>query len=503
MTPRPTLFAPTVLSLAAAAAASFLVTPLVRNFARRQGWMDRPDGRRKLHPDPVPRLGGVAVYFAFAATCAVLLSLQALGWIGNEISPRAYLDLLLACAAVTAIGVLDDIFDVRPIHKIAVQAVAAAYLYVNGYRIDAVSNPLTGDSVELGWLSIPLTILWFVGMSNAFNLIDGMDGLAAGVGLFSTTTLFIACVINERWEIAVVAAALGGALLGFLRYNFNPASIFLGDSGALLIGFALAAIAVRGSMKSSAVVAIAAPLMALAVPLLDAGIAVFRRLVRGNDVFEADGDHIHHRLLHMGLTPRRAVIILYTVAAAFGALSLFTMTSQSQVVGLVILASSVVTWIGIQQLGYAEVAEIQRTLRHGLGNERRSVGNNVYLASLTQRFRACGDASRLWATLVEAANRLQFQRLELIEEGLALGVVGGRRSWEAAPGGDDREPRSVWTVPLVLHGERRMTILLTRSLAVPLQFDPTYLLRALSSGFGARLNELQVAESVLPDAAAR
>jgi UDP-GlcNAc:undecaprenyl-phosphate GlcNAc-1-phosphate transferase len=500
MSPRPTLFVPTVLSLAAAAAVSFLVTPLVRNFARQRGWVDRPDGGRKLHLTPVPRLGGVAVFFAFASTCAVLLALQGLSWIGPEISAHAYLHLLLACGAVTAIGVLDDVFDVRPLHKVAVQALAAVYLFVNGYRIDAVSNPLSGNSVELGWLSVPLTVLWFVGMSNAFNLIDGMDGLAAGVGLFSTTTLFIACVINERWEIAIVAAAMGGALLGFLRYNFNPASIFLGDSGALLIGFALAAIAVRGSMKSSAVVAIAAPLMALAVPILDAGIAVFRRLVRGHDVFQGDGDHIHHRLLHMGLTPRRAVIILYAVAAIFGALSLFTMTSQSQVVGLVILASSVVTWIGIQQLGYAEVAEIQRTLRHGLGNERRSVGNNVYLASLTLRFRVCTDVLALWATLIEVVKRLQFQSLELHGDEAVLRFLGCR-SWNAATG--DREPRATWTVPLVVLGGRRLTVLLTRSLAVPVQFDPMYLLKALSEGFGGRLGDLLQAQPALPDAAAR
>jgi UDP-GlcNAc:undecaprenyl-phosphate GlcNAc-1-phosphate transferase len=502
MSPRPTLFAPTILTLAAAATSAFLVTPLVRDFARRQGWMDRPDGGRKRHPNPVPRLGGAAVLFAFGSTCAVLILLQRLGWIGPEISARAYLHLLLGCAAVTGIGILDDIYDVRPLHKVAVQAVAGAYLYVNGYRIDAVSNPLSGSSVELGWLSVPLTLLWFVGMSNAFNLIDGMDGLAAGVGLFSTTTLFIACVINERWEIAIVAAALGGALLGFLRYNFNPASIFLGDSGALLIGFALAAIAVRGSMKSSAVVAIAAPLMALAVPILDAGIAVFRRLVRGHDVFEADGDHIHHRLLHMGLTPRRVVIILYAVAAAFGAVSLFTMTSQSQVVGLVILATSVVTWIGIQQLGYAEVAEIQRTLRHGLGNERRSVGNNVYLASLPSRFGVCADALGLWTTLIEVVKRLHFQRLELHGDEAVLRLLG-RRYWDAPAPDGDREPRATWTVPVAITGGRRVTVLLTRSLAVPVQFDPTYLLKALSEGFGARLGVLAQADTVLPDAAAR
>ena len=225
-------------------------------------------------------------------------------------------------------------------------------------------------------------------MSNAFNLIDGLDGLAAGVGLFSTTTLFIACVINERWEIAIIAAALGGALLGFLRYNFNPASIFLGDSGALFVGFALAAIAVRGSMKSSAAIAVAAPLMALAVPILDASIAVVRRFVRGDDVFRADGDHIHHRLLRMGLTPRRVVAThLRRRGGVRRPVAADDDRDRGQIVGMVVIASSIVTWIGVQQLGYAEFAEIQRSLRYGFGNERKAIGNNVYLASLTQRLR--------------------------------------------------------------------------------------------------------------------
>ena len=290
---------------------------------------------------PVPRLGGVAVFFAFALACFVLMLVERWqDWTGT-FSSTAFIHLLIGGVAVTAVGVVDDIYDVRPIVKIVVQIAAACYLYANGYQINAVSNPVTGESVRLGMLSAPLTVIWFVGMSNAFNLIDGLDGLAAGVGLFSTSTLFIACVMNNQWETAIIASALGGSLLGFLRYNFNPASIFLGDSGSLFAGFALAAVAVRGSMKSSAAIAVAAPLMALAVPILDSGIAVLRRLVRGDDVFRADGDHIHHRLLRMGLTPRRVVATLYAVAAGFGAMSLLTMSDRGQVVGMVVIASSV------------------------------------------------------------------------------------------------------------------------------------------------------------------
>jgi len=491
-----TLLAPTIVSLLVAAAAALLLTPLVRDFARHHGWVDRPDGRRKLHLTPVPRLGGLAVFAAFAIACAVLIALGAGGAIAGDISATAYLNLLAACALVAAIGVLDDIMDVRPAFKLLVQVLGALYLFFHGFQVTAISNPLTGESVHLGLLSAPLTVVWFVGMSNAFNLIDGLDGLAAGVGLFSTTTLFIACVINQRWEIAVIASALGGALLGFLRYNFNPASIFLGDSGALFLGFALAAVAVRGSMKSSAAIAVAAPLMALAVPILDATIAVLRRLVRGDALFQADGDHIHHRLLRMGLTPRRVVILLYAVTAGFGALSLLTMTWRSQVVGMVVIASSIVTWIGVQQLGYAEFAEIQRSLRYGLGNERRSVGNNVYLVSLGQKFSDAKDMERLWAVLIEASGRLQFERVELhFEPEWGIVAEWPTVAWEAAsPRPSGPKASATWAVPLMAEGRPLGTLVLIRPLTSLVQFDPAYLMNALDHGFAPRLRAALIRE---------
>jgi UDP-GlcNAc:undecaprenyl-phosphate/decaprenyl-phosphate GlcNAc-1-phosphate transferase len=483
------LLIPTLLTLLISWTTAFLLTPLIRNFARDRGWVDRPDGRRKLHLTPVPRLGGVAVFAAFALACALIIPLAGLSALPGDVSSSAYFHLLMACALVTAIGVVDDISGVRPATKLVVQALAAVYLYSNGYQITAISNPLTGESVRLGLFSAPLTLIWFVGMSNAFNLIDGLDGLAAGVGLFSTTTLFIACVINERWAIAIIASALAGALLGFLRYNFNPASIFLGDSGALFLGFVLAAVAVRGSMKSSAAIAVAAPLMALAVPILDAGIAVFRRLVRGDDLFQADGDHIHHRLLRMGLTPRRAVAVMYGVAAAFGALSLLTMTSRGQIVGVVIITSSVVTWIGVHQLGYAEFAEIQRSLRYGVNNQRKAMGNNVYLAALAQRFREAPDTEQLGAMLAEAMARLQFQSLEItFEDGAAApGVIVAFKRLNRRSSELRTQPVCTWHVPVIGEGRILATIVLTRSLNEQAQFDPTHLLNAIQNGFGARL----------------
>jgi UDP-GlcNAc:undecaprenyl-phosphate GlcNAc-1-phosphate transferase len=161
---RQALFMPTVLSLVLSAVAAFVLTPIVRNFARARGWVDRPDGRRKLHVTPVPRLGGVAVYGAFALVCALLVVLEKAGWISAALSGSAYLHLLIACGAVAAIGVVDDIADVRPASKVAVQAVAGLYLYLNGYQVTGLSNPLTGESLHLGWSSGPVTVIWLVGL---------------------------------------------------------------------------------------------------------------------------------------------------------------------------------------------------------------------------------------------------------------------------------------------------------------------------------------------------
>ncbi len=480
-----------LLLLLVAALTSLTLTPLMRTFARNRGWMDQPDGGRKQHVSPVPRIGGVAVYGAFLLSSSLLLALDPLGLAPGAALVSAYGPLLLACAAVMGVGLVDDIRGVPPAGKLIVQALAALYLYDNGFRIDNISNPIDGASLSLGWAALPFTVLWFVSMSNAFNLIDGLDGLAAGIGLFSTTTLFLAAALNERWEIVMLSAALAGALLGFLRYNFNPASIFLGDSGALFVGFALAAFAIRGSMKSSAAVAVAAPLLALAVPLVDAGIAVLRRLIAGRRVFEADGDHIHHRLIRRGLTPRGAVIVLYGVAGLFGALSLLTMTERSQVIGVVVIASSIVTWIGIQQLGYGEFAELQRRLRQGLVQERQSIGNNVYLKDLKDRLAGAPDAQTLRALLAEALERLGFSGCEMDADrpvARLLPTWGNVQTTTLTP-----TPGSIWRVPLHDGALPLGQLLLHRPL-VQAPFDAVLLVEALQAGLAPRLAELRLSE---------
>lgn len=345
-----------------ALAAALALTPAVRLLARRCGWVDAPDGVRKRHLSPLPRVGGLAVYGGFALgvlAAGAWLPADALfgagmGW--------AMAHLLLAATPVMLIGLLDDVRGVSPWAKVAVQGVSGLYLFFSGYRAALVTDPFTGRSLELGWLSLPVTVLWFVAMSNAFNLIDGLDGLAAGVGLFATGTFLVSAVVNERWSMVVVLGALAGALLGFLKYNFNPASVFLGDSGALFVGFVVAGLAIRSSMKASAAVAIAAPLCALALPILDVLLAVVRRVAAGRHVFKPDEDHIHHRLVRLGLSPRKAVVALYGVAAVGASLSLATVEGNSRVVWAGLCGAALLVWAGLRGLGQADFGEFGRLL---------------------------------------------------------------------------------------------------------------------------------------------
>jgi UDP-GlcNAc:undecaprenyl-phosphate GlcNAc-1-phosphate transferase len=375
--PEPVLFsslAATVAAIAlafgAAALISLALTPALRGSALRWNWLDRPDGRRKLHAAAVPPVGGMAVLPALAGGFALALLLPGVEWLRAEPGQSA-LHLLAATAAVAAVGLLDDIYSVRPSVKLVVQAAAGLYLYGHGYDVSVVSNPL-GEPFVLGWLSLPLTVLWVVGLSNAFNLIDGLDGLAAGVGFFASSVVFMFAVLNDRWEIALFSAALAGALLGFLRYNFSPASVFLGDSGSLSVGFVLAALSLRGSSKSSTAVAVIAPLLALGFPIVDTALAMLRRTLAGRSILEGDADHIHHRMVRMGMRPRQAVILLYVVTALFGGMALMAMTGHADAVGFALVSFAVVTWTGIRRLargrapaGVAAAGEATETPRHG------------------------------------------------------------------------------------------------------------------------------------------
>jgi UDP-GlcNAc:undecaprenyl-phosphate/decaprenyl-phosphate GlcNAc-1-phosphate transferase len=343
-----------------ALAAALALTPAVRGLALRWGWLDAPDGVRKRHVQPVPRVGGVAVYGGFALGVVAAIAWLPADAVRGAGMGWAMAHLLLAATPVMLVGLLDDVRGVPPLGKVTVQGLAGLYLFQYGYRAALITDPFSGRSIELGWLALPVTVLWFVAMSNAFNLIDGLDGLAAGVGLFATGTFLVSAVVNERWSMVVVLCALSGALLGFLKYNFSPASVFLGDSGALFVGFVVAGLAIRSSMKATAAIALAAPLCALALPILDVLLAVTRRLASGRHVFRPDEDHIHHRLIRSGLSPRKAVVALYGVAAVGASLALATIEGSTRIVWATVFGAALLVWAGLRGLGYAEFGEFGR-----------------------------------------------------------------------------------------------------------------------------------------------
>lgn len=320
-------------SLVLALAVGYLLTPVVGRLAGKLGALDIPD-TRKLHTQPVPRLGGLAVYFAFLA------GLLAFGPGGREIW-----GLVVGASLIVVLGTLDDIYDLPAKVKLAGQVAAAAAVIPFGLQVEFVTNPLNGGLIHLGWLGIPVTVFWLVAVTNALNLIDGLDGLATGTAVIAAATL--AAVAWTEGQTAAVALALivGAAALGFLRHNFYPAKIFLGDSGSMLLGFVLAATAVIGLTKSATALSLIIPILILGIPLFDTTFAVVRRCYRRRPIFNPDRGHLHHRLLDAGLTHRRAVLVVYGVDTVLGASAiLLTVLSTDQgVVLLVLLAVTLLT----------------------------------------------------------------------------------------------------------------------------------------------------------------
>ncbi|KAJ48779.1 UDP-GlcNAc:undecaprenyl-phosphate GlcNAc-1-phosphate transferase [Clostridium tetanomorphum] len=303
---------------------SFLLTPLVKKFAIKVRVIDVPKDKRRVHKKPIPLLGGLAIYISFITT----LLLKS-GPLTNQEK-----GIILGATLIVIGGFLDDKYEIKPLIKLLFQISAAVILIIFGVRIVNITNPFPNYHlwIKVGWLSIPLTILWVVGITNSINLIDGLDGLAAGVALISCITLFIIALfkIDTRFEAAFLTCALSGAILGFLPYNFNPASIFMGDTGAQLLGFLLAAISIEGAIKSAAAFAISVPILALGLPIYDTLFAMVRRKINGKPIMGADRGHLHHRLLDMGLTQRQAVIIMYLISAILGSFAILAMQISSQ-----------------------------------------------------------------------------------------------------------------------------------------------------------------------------
>ncbi|MGE5674893.1 MAG: MraY family glycosyltransferase [Mycobacterium leprae] len=334
---------------------SLLLTPLARKLALRLGFVDRPVAR-SMHTEPKPYLGGLAIFGAFLA--AVL--------VGGGLKDPKVVGLLVSGTLIVLLGVIDDRVRLSAKTKLVGQLFAAAVLvYVFGVRIDYVYSPLGDKFIQFGAWAGPLTIFWVVAFTNVVNLIDGLDGLAAGISTITSLTLLLVSLQHGFSSAVVVTAALAGSAIGFLRYNFNPAKIFMGDAGAMFLGFALAAVSVTGVLKTTVTIGVFVPLVALALPIFDTAFAIIRRLASGKSIGEADKDHLHHRLLRLGLSHRNTVLVMWAVSAGLGLSAVaLTEVSVSQaliIVGIVVIG---IVW-GAMKMGLLGVKEAkQKSIGH-------------------------------------------------------------------------------------------------------------------------------------------
>lgn len=337
-----------------------------------------------------------------------------------------------------ALGLLDDLWGLSPLFKLTFQTVIAGVAFVAGVRIEK----LAGFDIDPVF-SLPLTVFWLLLCTNAFNLIDGMDGLAAGLGFFATTATLVTAFTQSNVPLALLTAPLAGALLGFLRYNAPPASIFLGDSGSLLIGFLLGCYSVVWSQKVATIFGLLAPLMAVALPIVDVTLSVGRRLLRGQPIFQGDRGHIHHMLLRRGFSTRRAVLLLYAAAFVMAVFSLVQGLIANQLGSLVTLLFCAFVWLGIQSLGYVEFRVAYRVLRSG--SLFSVVSSQIHLRSIEDRVALVNNIDDCWCVL----------RQEMI----ALGFVSATATLSGKEFAYDlHHAGEVWTLNIPIRGDDRLTL---------------------------------------------
>ncbi|MFZ3262796.1 MAG: MraY family glycosyltransferase [Terriglobales bacterium] len=360
---------------------SAVMTRFVRDAANARGWATAPESARHLHERPIPRLGGIAIIGSVVLVVALALVTSNLMHWNYVFSSRTLLGLLGPTLLIFALGLADDFRPMSPYLKFGVQILAAGWLYWDGYGITRLQL-LFGDRQLGSAAELLLTVFWVLLITNAFNLLDGLDGLAGGSALFASLVVFIVSLVSGEALTQVVTIALAGAIVGFLRYNFNPATIFLGDCGSLVIGFVLSAVSLASSEKAPTAVAVAIPVVSFGLPILDTFMAVLRRFLNRRPLFRADGEHIHHKLMQRGLSHRQAVVVLYAVSACFALVSLPLLSPKSGTIALVLTIVGLGVFFGLQHLGYDEVDELRRVARR-TWEQKSIITNNLAIRHAT------------------------------------------------------------------------------------------------------------------------
>ena len=346
------LFIPVGLAIAASFIISFAATPIVKSFANRVGAIDVPKDARRMHTQPVPRLGGLAIFIGFVLSVVLFV---------DDITPEIQ-GILLGSVVVVIVGVIDDIIPLPALVKFVVQIAAALIAVYYGVVIDVLSNLSIWSNSEylvLGGWSVPLTVLWIVAITNSVNLIDGLDGLAAGISTISSFTMLVIALVAADINVAVITAALAGSCIGFLPYNKNPAKIFMGDTGALLLGYVLATVSIIGLFKWYAFISFAVPFLVVGLPLFDTAFSFIRRLLKGKNPMKPDRGHFHHRLIDMGFNQKQAVAIAYAISGVLG-MAAVVIATRGEIRAIILVVSFFVAGI----IGYFISKGIKRDRIH-------------------------------------------------------------------------------------------------------------------------------------------
>ena len=410
-----------------ATCSALLITPLVRRLCERFRLLDVPADGRRVHTIAIPRLGGVAIYLS------LLVALSSLFLVSNLVTDSlsyyspVFFKVLIPSSLVLLLGVFDDLRGTNAMVKFIGLGLIASLFYAMGGRIAAMAVPFVGVVHLPAVISFVITVFWLVAISNAFNLIDGVDGLATGAALFSSVVILIVALAGGHSVMIVVTIVICGALAGFLRYNFNPASIFLGDSGALFVGFLLAALSLLGAQKATTAIAVITPLLAFGLPVVDTTITMARRLIGKRPIFEGDGEHIHHMLLARGWSQRRVVLILYAVCASFGLLAALSTKTSSPMTGFVLFVIAAAVIVAVGQLRYHEVDELRAGVKRTVGHRRLRVANNV---RVRRAGLALSKATSLNEVFEALSNMLEFE--EFAYANVQLGQAGRAQAGERA-----------------------------------------------------------------------
>jgi len=402
---------PVVLLSILSFAIAVVVTPRVSALAERFDLLDKPSAR-KVHSIAIPRIGGIAIFLAFSLTLFSALFFES---VKKQLLGNFEIIYLLAGGLLSfSLGLYDDIKKLGPKVKFSVQIAIALFAYLGGIKIKLIGLPLLGP-MHFGWLELPVTVFWMLLVINAINLIDGLDGLAAGVSFFVCIVLLVVAMSHGIFLVAIALACLAGSLLGFLVFNFNPASIFMGDSGSYFLGYMLASLSIFGSIKSHTAFTFLIPIIAMGVPLLDTLWATARRFILGQELFQPDKDHFHHRLLRMGFSHKRSVAILYAITICLGGLALLTVNVRDRFSAFFLGGLGVLVVVFVRQLGYLNFLGLKSFLMWvndltnviGINRDRR-----IFLAYQIAIAEA-DSMDTFWERIVASAQHLGLDYIEM------------------------------------------------------------------------------------------